>query len=387
MNPLRPGGKEHNAAVYKAAMEKLYGFGLITGPEMRHQASLAPCAMQRQWKMDLRVSDGPVEYRLQGTMTSYGRGLSWDEARVSLAMEMIERVSSFAGVRDGKISSPAEPCGLIRAAYSQLRAQKIPALDPSLLSSEVLYADQELNWMPAWDKDGLEILVPFQIVFLFANLDEPDLFGGLGSTGLASGMTMEGARLRGLLEVLERDSATVTPYDPKRCFTIVTDEPEPAALLEDYAARDIHVVFQDMTTEFGVPCYTAFVTAEDGTVVKGTAAGLSARKALVSAMTETPWPYPHGPASKEAVPELPVVQLESLPDYELGDAALELKMLEDVLTGWGYKPLYADLTRADLRLPVARAIVPGLEIACDFDRYSRISPRTAARGLELMERG
>ncbi|NCC24377.1 MAG: hypothetical protein EOM25_04120 [Deltaproteobacteria bacterium] len=372
------------AQVYAAAMERLYGYGIVTGPEMRHQASLAPCGMQRQWNMAVNVESGLVRYKFEGLMTSYGRGLSWEEARVSLAMEIVERASSFAGVKNGMVSGLRQPTALIQARHSELTAQGRLALDPGLLRTEVPYADEELHWMPAQDVRGNEVLIPFQIVFLFADLGEVCLFGGLGSTGLASGSTMAGARLRGLLEVLERDADAVTPFDPNRCFRVETDDPVLGPLLADYEDRGVHVRFQDMTTEFGLPCYRAFVVGQDGNVVQAAGAGLDGRRALVSALTEVAWPYPDGPASAPGLSDLPVTRIEDLPNFSTGDSAQDLEFLEEMLTGWGYEPVYADLTRADLRLPVARAVVPGLEIACDFDRFSRISPRLVKRAFSLL---
>jgi ribosomal protein S12 methylthiotransferase accessory factor YcaO len=45
--------------------------------------------------------------------------------------------------------------------------------------------------------------------------------------------------------------------------------------------------------------------------------------------------------------------------------------------------IYADLTRADVGLPVVRAIVPSMEILADFDRFSRVHPRLYANYLKL----
>jgi ribosomal protein S12 methylthiotransferase accessory factor YcaO len=69
------------------------------------------------------------------------------------------------------------------------------------------------------------------------------------------------------------------------------------------------------------------------------------------------------------------VPLEALPDYDRGDWAQNLALLERLLLANGYEPVYVDLTRADLGLPVVRAIVPGMELLGDFDRFSRVHPR------------
>ena len=79
--------------------------------------------------------------------------------------------------------------------------------------------------------------------------------------------------------------------------------------------------------------------------------------------------------------------LEDLPDHSTGSAAGDLALLEAILKGRGFSPLYADLTKRELRLPVFRAIVPGLEIVSDFDRFTRISPRLWRDVLRSREKG
>ena len=91
-------------------------------------------------------------------------------------------------------------------------------------------------------------------------------------------------------------------------------------------------------------------------------------------MTETAYPFP-GPKSGPAPDGLEVRKLEDLPDYSTGSAEGDLMVLEKNLTDNGYQPAYVDLTRKDLKIPVTRAIVPGLELISDFDQYSRVSPR------------
>jgi ribosomal protein S12 methylthiotransferase accessory factor YcaO len=46
-----------------------------------------------------------------------------------------------------------------------------------------------------------------------------------------------------------------------------------------------------------------------------------------------------------------------------------------MLTANHLHPIYINLTRQDVGIPVVRALVPGLELVADFDRFSRVSPR------------
>lgn len=354
------------------AEERLYGLGVLDGPEMRHHASLAPWGLLRRWRLDRAVRCGAFDHRLQGVMTSYGRGLTMDEARVSLAMEIVERYSSFADIRDMRVSGSQDGEKIRVAAFSELGDE---ALDPNAMRLEVPYSDQPLHWIAGRGRHGESRLVPLQAVYLFTNLDETRLFSGLGSTGLASGNTPEEAKVSGLLEVVERDAEAVRVFDPASCFRVESRDYDVRVLLERYREQGVDPVFQDLTTELGVPCYKCFVHLAGGGLVKATGASLSGRRAALSALTETPFPFPGGPASAEGPRNLPVHQLEDLPDHSTGSAAGDLALLEAVLEDRGYEPVYVNLTKRELRLPVYRAIVPGLEIVSDFDRFTRVSPR------------
>ena len=354
------------------AEERLYGLGILEDREMRHHASLAPWGLLRRWRLDRAVRCGAFDHRLQGSMTSYGRGLRLEDARVSLAMEIVERYSSFADIRDMRVSG-SQDGGEIRVAKRSELGEE--ALDPNAMRLEVPYADQLLHWISGQDRRGAPMLVPLQAVYLFTNLDETRLFSGLGSTGLASGNTPEEARVSGLLEVIERDCEAVSVYDPSRGFRLTSDDPEVQELLDRYREQGVDPVFQDLTTELGVPCFKCFVHLAEGGLVKATGASLSGRHAVLSALTETPFPFPDGPASAPGPQGLPERRLEDLPDHSTGSAAGDLALLEAILADQGLEPVYVNLTKRELRLPVYRAIVPGLEIVSDFDRFTRISPR------------
>jgi len=369
---LAPQPRKATGQTHALAMERLYGLGILDGPEMRHHASLAPWGLLRRWRLDRTVRHGRFDYRLDGLMTSYGRGLCMEDAQASLSMEIVERYSSFADIRDQRVTGCQEGGDIRIATYSELGEK---ALDPNTMRLEVPYADQPLHWIVGHDRQGGPVLVPVQAVYLFTNLDEVRLFSGLGSTGLASGNTPEEAKVSGLLEVVERDAEAVTLFDPGRCFRVRSRDEEIAALLEAYRAQGIDPVFQDLTTELGVPCFKCFVRLADGGLVKATGAALSGKRAALSALTETPFPFPGGPASAAGPGDLPVRTLEELPDHSTGSAAGDLALLEAILEDRGLAPLYVNLTKRELRLPVYRAIVPGLEIVSDFDRFTRISPR------------
>ncbi|MBI5519179.1 MAG: YcaO-like family protein [Desulfovibrio sp.] len=367
---------------YAHAIERLEAKNVFLGPEMAHKASLSPVALLRMWLVDVTVKSGAMAYSLSGMQTSYGRGLDMESARASYSMEVAERVSSYASMGARGVMGLASDCPITRGSLAEVSASA-RTLDMDRVRLEVPYTGQTIHWMPAQERfeGGLRpCLVPVQFVYLFANLEEQSLFSALGSTGLASGNTMEEAKVHALGEVIERDAEAVTPFDLSRCFRLEAADERVARLLRDYEDCNMHVWFMDCTPEFGVPCYKAIVTGRHGDVNKGMGAGLSGPRAAVSAMTEIPYPFP-GPATQKAPEGLPVRRLEELPDFSTGSAEGDLMVLEELLLANGYPPVYADLTRKDLGIPAVRAIVPGLEWVSDFDRFSRLSPRLYANYL------
>jgi len=372
--------------VHALALARLKEAGVVVGQEMRHTSSLSPVAILRRWQMKTAVRMGRHDFSLSGELTAYGRGIDFEAARAACAMEVVERCSSFAGFDGRGPVGYANTPTVVQGRLSDLRANNVDVLDPNDLALEAPYRDEPLYWVEAAEQTpqgARPIFIPAQCVFLFCNLDEIKLFSALGSTGLGSGVSAAGARLSALSEVIERDSEGTMPFAPGLCFEIESEEPRLAGLLESYRQNGIHVQFQDITPPMGLPCCKCFVASADGKIAKGTGAHLDARRALLSALTETPFPYPGGGPSRPAMEGLMRVPVEALPNYSTGIEEQDLRMLETLLLSNGFRVIYADLTRADVGLPVVRAIVPSMEILADFDRFSRVHPRLYANYLKL----
>lgn len=382
-----PGTPEETAQL---ALERLQEAGVLDGPELRHQTCLSPLALLRRWRFDHLVCCGRHRFRLFGSQTSYGRGFSLETARVRCLMEIVERCSAFAGIEKERVAGRRIETPLTLGTFSKLsRAAGSPPLDPNQMRLEAPYENEPLYWLPAsriTPEGETPVLVPFQAVYLFANLDEVSLFSGLPSTGLAAGSTAAAARLGALLEVIERDSEAVGLFDPSRCFRLAAKDRFVSGLLEDYRDRGIDVFFQDITGFSGVSCFKAFVVHQNGVVAKGAGAHPDGRYALLSALTEAPYPYPNGPASAKGPEHLPTRLLEEIPNDSAGSVKADLERIESVLNQNGFSPVYAEMTRADLLIPVVRALVPGLEIMADFDRFSRVAPRLYAAYRSLTKR-
>ncbi|MHC1744564.1 MAG: YcaO-like family protein [Syntrophobacteraceae bacterium] len=371
------------------ALERLEAIGAFAGNEMRHVSSLSPYGFYRKWHLKLEVKNGRHDYTVTGIQTSYGKGLTEAGGRASYSMEMVERVSSFASFGPDGVLGYAQDYPLVHGSFSALEGDGRRALAPNSVRLEVPYGDEPLYWLEGRERTraGLSlVLIPAQSVFLFCNLDEISLFSGLGSTGLASGNTMEQAKVSALLEVLERDCEATTLHDPARCFQLEAADSLVASLLSECAAKGLCVRFQDLTGSLGVPCYKCFVMNAQGEIIKGTGAHLDGRRAVISALTETPH-APHGPSVRpSAARDEATVRFEDLPNFSADDPAADLEILESLLLSNGLQIFYVDLTRQDLDIPVVKAIVPGLELMADFDEYSRVSPRLFAGYLRQFGR-
>ncbi len=363
----------------RRANEALKEAGVTLDRQMLHQSSLSPVGLVRNWSVEVTVKNGSLDYQLCGQQSSFGRGLEFNTAEAGLLMEICERFSSWASFSPEGACGYRSPIPLIRSRYSELSQI---AVNPATLPLEVPDGDEPLHWVQGVQPDGSKILVPAQFTFLLSNLDEPALASGLGSTGLGAGLDMNRARVAALLEIIERDAESVSPHRVENCFRIESENKELNELLGKYRKKGIEIYFEDITPELGVPCYRAFAIGPEGQVTKGASAGLNGAEACVSAMLEIPYPYPWGPPTRPAPEGLPIRVIEDLPNYSTGGFAGDLALLESALTASNLTPVYVDLTREDMNIPVCRAIIPGLELMADFDRNSRLSPRLFANLLK-----
>ena len=362
----------------KELIKKLERLGILKGWETRPDATLSPYAIERPWNLSITVKHGQNHWQLSGIQTSYGRGLNIHQGRISCVMEAAERYSAFASIDSGRALGYKKDYPLIKARYEDLVKRGLAVLDPNDMCLEVPYQNQELNWITAEQvaENGLRsIYVPAQLVFLFSNLDEISLTSGMPSNGLAAGNTVEDARLASVLEVIERDAEKVVPYSGDRCFLLESEDPKVNEMIEGCIQKGIQIRFLDITPEFGVPCYRAFIQGPGYVILKGTGANLDGKRAALAAMTEIPYPYPHWFGSMPAPEGLNTLEYEALPDYASGDPAKDLHLIERLLIMNGHRPIYVDLTREDLDIPVVKCLIPGLEMMTILDRFSPMSVR------------
>jgi len=330
-------------------------------------------AVEVPWKLGLKYSSGRNHYIIKGNIGNSGKGLTHESSTASGLMEMLERYSAVAGLTADFPKGYLQDKTMIRARRSEFQAKGLDALDINALNLKIPYQDEELYWV--WgekitSEGASRMLVPAQLVFIETNFDEPEVsIYGRGSNGLASGNTPEEARLHALLELVERDGDYSIFYSPERCFSINAPEnSDIGQILAIAEAKGITVQFLDLTTEFGIPTYRAFVKIGEQ-IISGSGAHLDAKTAITRALCElNPKIYvytQHNGGLTGLSNELAsdrIISYGDLSNYSTGNIKADLSLVEQVLSGSGFTVSYVDLTRRDLNVPVVRAIVPGLDI-------------------------
>jgi ribosomal protein S12 methylthiotransferase accessory factor len=333
-----------------------------------------------KWYLNLTSSAGGNHYKAEGAQACFGKGMTEHSAVLSAIYEMFERASAMMGCGKNWPACYKNDIGLRKARYSELKNRKgLLVLDPNELNLPEKYSNEEIYWIRAKirTRRGVRrVYVPAQFVFTMYNFDEASITGVMGynTTGLSSGNTMDEAKRQGLLEVIERDGHIHTMfYSPERCFTIQAGDTDIIKMLEPFKKRGINIQFLDLTTEFGVPIYKAFVKVGEHLII-GCGADLDGRIAIRRALGEL---IPNIKAYEQKIrvmnasildePSKVVKVFEDIPNYSSGNVTSDVDMLERLLIANGYNPIYADLTRKDLDIPVVRVIVPGLYDSQTFD--------------------
>ncbi|WP_456325742.1 YcaO-like family protein [Desulfonauticus submarinus] len=367
--------------------ENLKKLHLFKSSEYQHKNGLAPVNLWRKWVFQRKIKTRFLEYVFKGEQISFGRGFNFDQARIRLYMEMVERFSAYAQIEEEHLTNLLKPQKLVFDSYSSLKNKKFNLLDPNSLALDAPYLDEKIFWLKgkiSLPEKNQDILIPAQLVFLFFNPGEISLMSNLGSTGLAAGINQDQAKLNALLEIIERDSETLSLYDEKNIFQVDFN----GSFFENFQQKllqsEIFVYFQDLSHIHNIPCFKAFVLDKHNNVIKGTAANLNPILALINALTEIPYSLTDEPSQKL---NAPLKKWTDFQNFSTSNPTQDLTILEEHLFKQNIYPLYVDLTHKDLKIPVVRAILPGLEPLADFDFTSRLRPRLIAALKKDMKSG
>jgi ribosomal protein S12 methylthiotransferase accessory factor len=277
----------------------------------------------------------------------------------------------------------------------ELRAQTREFV--TAFSAHGLRSEPELSWCRATRLvDGRDVLLPADI-----GLRRPPGQREIKppfplSIGSAAGTSWDGAALHGLLELIERDAASLWWHGGRRGRSIPPqDEAQVAAqallsqLRQDAPARRSWLL--DITTDIGVPCVAAVSCMADGF---GLAVGLAARLTIAAAIRSAILEMcqvelaqrvveakcvERGAAALNAQDQVhrrratlinadrclllqPLAEPVEHLAIDAADVNSALRLLVDRLGQFGIEILTRNLTRAQFMIPMARVIAPGLQL-------------------------
>jgi ribosomal protein S12 methylthiotransferase accessory factor len=196
---------------------------------------------------------------------SQGKGLDAPSAKVSAIMESLEAHHAEFHRCACRIATRAQ---LLESRDSSRGSDVVDPLRLPRSRASADLAHRPLAWTAGEDiATGRPTWVPLEMVDLDFTL--PHLFEGSllirSSNGLASGNTLAEAVLHGLVEVIERDATGLMNLRPPedwaraRLDLATVSDPGAAGLLERFERADIAVSVWDVTTNIGVPAFTAAI--------------------------------------------------------------------------------------------------------------------------------
>ncbi|WP_171101994.1 YcaO-like family protein [Ruegeria sp. HKCCD7255] len=337
---------------------------------------------------------------------SQGKGVTPEAAVASAVMESIEIFHAE------RITQP-----VLHACYEDIRySHNIVRIDDLPFNSGRSFDPYvQMLWIQMQRlEDQTGIWAPYELIH--TNYTRP-LPPGSGfflssSNGLASGNSRAEAATHGLCEVIERDAIalwTQLPWDrrdARRVDQSTIKDPDLQQILQKFAAADIELAIWDVTSDIGVPVFLTWA-CERGNIPAllsrpSVGAGCHPMReiALSRALTEaaqerlTLITGSRDDLQQDFYKEMPFRELiarpgqldfTSRPSVHAPTPEDDLSWVQIRLQDAGLK----DACLIDITAPyvsdhisVVRVLVPGLEGACDDDRYT--PGARAASAQELM---
>lgn len=314
--------------------------------------------------------------------TSYGKGMTVEQARTGALCEALER---YSGVYRGD-----EP--VVRAPYRDVAAEAVHPHDVLLYSEEQYRTRDTWNatvpgflqvperfdetaeaaWAPGWSlTHARQRYVATAYCYYNSRRPGGNDFVYTDSNGSAAGTCLEDAILQGLLELIERDASSIWWYTRAKRPAVALETPYITAMTRHHAANGRQLHLLDLTTDLGIPvCAAIAAHASDPRLsTVGFGAHLDPTVAVTRAITETnqmlalvrpqtrmyrgslsdtAFLEPHG------LRELSTVAMAS------DDLRTDVLACVETLARHGLEVIVVDQTRAEVGLPVVKVVVPGL---------------------------
>lgn len=342
---------------------------------------------------------------------SQGKGVDLTAAKVSGIMEALEAWHAEHVLLPLRL-----------ATYRELR-EVARVVDVDLLprpSWSRFHPDLSILWVEGTDVLTAErVWVPFECVHLDFRVPGPQGTGCFlaNGTGLAAGNHLLEAVSHALCEVVERDAFALwgerTPAEraSRRIDLATVDDPACRLLVDAYEAAGVGVVASDLTTDVGLPVFSVTIVDRRADYARRLPAAIGggchphrgvalsralaeaaqSRLTLIAGSRDDCPPDHYRQVRDVAAIATHVARLDGTCGRSFADAphvegtsigedvAHELDRLRAVGVR---QAILVDLTRPDVRVPVVRMVVPGMEGWTD-----KVEPNVpGARRLALRER-
>jgi len=201
-----------------------------------------------------------LPFHVHGDLTQRGKGITEEQAYLSAAFELFERLSS-------KYYGDVE---MIRATFEEVADI---AVNPQACIGEVFHRGEmerfsrsaPIDWVWGYSLvRGSPILVPASMVFLTESKFMGHFYDN-SSGGLSAGATIEDAILQGLLETVEHDAWMIWQANAltlPRIRPETVEAPRVAPVLEDVRALGFKVVSRNYTTDLSIPVFRTWIVNE-----------------------------------------------------------------------------------------------------------------------------
>ena len=393
-----------------------YGLPAGTGPneETLHQARLLEAVRQFVRIFELGAPEAPGLFcfgaevdpasidpihRGSALLGVSGVGFSMQEAFQRCVGEGIEYLSHLQSSDDRLVAAAACP-GTAR-------------MTPDFVARLAGRADPQLSWYAARRlKGGREVLLPADIC-----LRRPEAARDFAvpfplSIGSAAGTSLDGALLHGLLELIERDAASLWWRGGRLPRAVDARDVGTEALLQKLRPPGLarrRCWLLDITTDIGIPTVVAVSCGPDG---YGFAFGLATRTTLAAAarsamleMCQLELAYAvieakrreRGEAGLNAKDRLHLDRATKInadqcrllqpslePVSHIAIDTAEPRAAREAIVGrlesLGIESFFIDLTRTRFAVPVARVIAPALQIEPSEIVTPRLAEMTARTG-------
>lgn len=333
----------------------------------------------------------------EGAVSIYaGKGATKSQAKASAMMEAFERYSAEINEEN--------TFQFESGTYSEMENAVNPK---ALILPTSLYEDDktQLDWVKTMElTEEKEYLIPANAIYHpYMPLNGSALFKS-NTNGLASGNRIEEAVYHGITEVVERDAWSIfeAKKEPKSevdCETI--ENPMIKDMLSKFTQAEVDVRLLELTADVEI---TTIAAVSDDTVLKdpallslGVGTHLNPEVAVIRALTEVAQSRAtqiHGTredtnravfmrkAGYDRMKRInkhwfndshKLMDISQIKDRSKTNFKEDIETCMDLLRKNGFKKIYyVDLTRNEVEIPVARVIIPGMEVySIDTERMGK----------------